>query len=297
MVSLSVTPARRLLLLLLASTVVLSLDTANTHQDAPSYDIDQYDDPTRLHDSLNYVADDDAAKLTLDRRFDIPGTDIDLDTLADDVYGKVTSKVEGAIDDAKQGLNETIEAAKDGVGEAIDAAKGVLEDIKNSVEDLYQKVKDKVAEIEKELGDAVKNWVWEHIGKPLVTVLVILLCPFALLFLWWLLYHVAKPFVAADRRRQRRHHQHAAGTQFEMQPTGGSYTHTEPEPRPRGVGARAAALVVSSWERLGQGMICLLCPWYGSFALWRDRNRTNKRLEELEKFQDEVQGLLRARKR
>ncbi|KAI0602365.1 hypothetical protein F4775DRAFT_602319 [Biscogniauxia sp. FL1348] len=295
MVSLSFRPARRLLLLLLASTAVISLDTANIQRDSPSYDIDQYDDPTRLHDSLNYVADsDDAAKLALNRRLDIPGTDLDLDTLADDVYGKVTSKVEGAIDEAKKGLNETIEAAKDGVGDAIDAAKGVLEDIKNSVEDLYQKVKDKVAEMEKELGEAVKNWVWEHVGKPLVTVLVILLCPFALLFLWWLLYHVAKPFAAADRRRRRRQ---AAGTQFEMQPPAGNYTHTEPDPRPRGVGARAAAGVVTSWERLGQGMICLLCPWYGSFVLWRDRNKTNKRLEELEKFQDEVQRLIRSGKR
>ncbi|KAI5925998.1 hypothetical protein F4810DRAFT_619002 [Camillea tinctor] len=306
----SLTPVRRIFLLLLVSTVVLSFDTTDTHNDALSLDIDQYDNPTQLHDPLNYVVDDgdndddDATiattKLTLERRLDIPGTDIDLDTLADDVYSKVTSKVDGAIDDAKKGLNETIEAAKDGVNDAIDAAKGVLDDIKNSVEDLYQKVKDKVAEIEQQLGDAVKNWVWEHIGKPLVTVLIILLLPFALLILWWLSYHVAKVLVAADKKRRK--HDANKRVQWEMQTiTGGGAggaqqynTHTEPVSGP-GAGIRIAALVVSSWERLGQGVICLLCPWYGSFKLWRDRNNMDRKITmlegELEKMNEKILGL------
>ncbi|KAI1506352.1 hypothetical protein F5X99DRAFT_403720 [Biscogniauxia marginata] len=270
--------------LLLAITAVRSLDIQNDHPEPRDFDIDHYEDgiPTPFHEPLAYAAEDHTTKHALARRLDIPGTDIDLDTLADDVYDKVTSKVDGAIDDAKRGLNETIEAAKDGVGDAIDAAKGVLEDIKNAVEDIYQKVKDKVAELEEELGNAVKDWVWGHIGKPLLTIVVILLAPFVLLFLWWFLHLVAKPF-ARGRSRP---------AEFELQARGqdgqpyGAGEHVKRSTAGGGGGGgggaqKVAGFVVRSWERYGQGIICLVCPWYGSFVLWRARNKTNKDLKGL----------------
>ncbi|KAH9885163.1 hypothetical protein F4778DRAFT_761346 [Xylariomycetidae sp. FL2044] len=226
-------------------------------------------------------------------RIDFGGLDINMDTLADDVYDKVGSKVQGAVDDATKGIQNTMNDATKGIQKAfdeaqkgfedlVDGAKKILEDIKNSVEKLYEEIKAKVAELEKELGDAIKKWVWEHIGKPLLTLAIIILAPIVLMILWWFLHLLAKIYLRVSKKPDMNSIE--MRTRYQTDPN----FNGELEGQSGGGGRRFLELIVSSWENYGQGLICLICPWYASFVLWREKKRVRKELVKLRRDVDEL---------
>ncbi|KAI1864421.1 uncharacterized protein JN550_008978 [Neoarthrinium moseri] len=232
------------------------------------------------HEPLIYPDPSSIDKRGLDPRFDIGGVSIDLDSLSTQVYDKVKGEVGEAIDSAREGLNEAIDAARKGLEEARDAAKKVLDDIKNAVEEVWEKIKAKVAELENQIMTAVHDWVWEYILWPLIKLLIIILVPFVLLFLWWALHLVAKPFVRELE------------ISFEMQDIrdGAAADKGELPPRPRASSRGWAYYAVRSWERYGQGLICFACPWIGNWILWKSRNKMSK---EVEKLRAEVNFLMK----
>ncbi|KAI0017230.1 hypothetical protein F4780DRAFT_756448 [Xylariomycetidae sp. FL0641] len=55
-----------------------------------------------------------------------------------------------------------------------------------------------------------------------------------------------------------------------------------------GGGRRFARGVVRSWENYGQGLVCLACPPYASYVLWREKRRVRKELGKLRRDIDEL---------
>jgi hypothetical protein len=127
---------------------------------------------------------------------------------------------------------------------------------------------------------AIHDWVWKHIIHPLIILLVLILLPFALLFLWWFLHLVAKPFV---REREVSIDMQDRGSGGGDKGDGGEL----PLRVTRG-GRGWAYWVVRSWEGYGQGLICFACPWYGNWVLWRSRNKMQN---DMEKLKDETSEL------
>lgn len=214
---------------------------------------------------------------SLNPRLDLPGGfNVDLDSLASQVYDKIKGEVSDAVDAAKKGLDEAIDEAKNLLGDI----KNAVEDLWQKIEDVWQRIQDKVRELEDKITTTIHDWVWKHIVKPLIILLVLILFPFASLLLWWLLHVFAKPFV---RERE---------ISIEMQDrnvgAGEKGREVDLPPRITRSGRGWAYWVVHSWESYGQGLICFACPWYGNFVLWRSRNRMRK---DMEKLKDETSKL------
>ncbi|KAI0484885.1 hypothetical protein GGR56DRAFT_669394 [Xylariaceae sp. FL0804] len=210
-----------------------------------------------------------AGPAVLDARLDLPGG-VDLDSLADSVYGKVSAKVNATVSDAESGLGSAVDTAKRDLNETLSAAKGALQDVEQKVEQLYEQVKDKVAQLERELSATIREWVWEHVGKPLLTLAVILLTPVALLFLWWFAHLVATPFAREPAR---------AGGSLEMRnrgPGGGPQYDGDQAGAGAGAGGGGGA---------GGGR---------SYVMFKEKRRVRK---EISKLRSDVDELWRMRNR
>ncbi|KAI1338391.1 hypothetical protein F5Y15DRAFT_417035 [Xylariaceae sp. FL0016] len=281
---------RLIVFLLVTITVSQSFHIIEKGQELQGDELLDHDDNIgQLHEPRTF---DSIQERSLEARIDLGGFDID--GVADDVYGKVSSKVQGAVnnatkglqntvDDAKNGLEGIFDAAKKGIDDAISAAKKVLEDIKEEVEKLYEQVKAKVAEFEKELSEAVKKWVWEHIGKPLLTLAIIILAPILLMILWWFLHLLCKIYLRLSKKKEPS----AIEMQFRYQ-SDGNHSSDQTRETSDSMAKRVAELIVSGWENYGQGLICLICPWYASYVLWREKKRVRKDLAKLRRDVDDL---------
>jgi hypothetical protein len=228
----------------------------------------------------------DMIKRAIEPRLDIPG--IDLDDLASQVWDKVKSEVTDAVDAGKKGFDDAVDAAERAFNAVVDAAKEVIDDIKNGVEEIWQEIKAKVAELEDMVFIAIHDWIHENIIEPLIKLLIILSLPFAILLLWWMLYHIAKPI---DNRRQNK-----PKTSVELLGLDRhgcnvlSSTRNADERQIKKKGSSNwAGLLVRSWEGSVQGLLCLICPWYGSFTLWKSRKEEKKKARKFKARVDDLE--------
>lgn len=226
---------------------------------------------------------DGAAEQNLEPRLDIPG--VDLDDLTDQVWDKVKSEFDEAKDAAEKGLKDAAALAEKTFDEAVDAAEKVLSDIKDAVEEAWDKIHKKVAELEAKVTAAFQDWIDEHIVEPLQKALFFISLPFIILFTWCILYHIAKCIERREQPRQKKANPNSveltrldrnAGTYQPPSPI----VDNSPNTKRSGV-ATAAHWIVRSWESTVQGVLCLLCPWYGSFTLWRSKNAAQREARDL----------------
>ncbi|ETS73066.1 hypothetical protein PFICI_15241 [Pestalotiopsis fici W106-1] len=220
---------------------------------------------------------DDVAK-----RFDIPG--VDLDSVADEVWGKVKSEVADAVDAAKKTFDDAVSTAKETLDKAVAMAKEAIEKIKDEVEKIWEEVKKKVAELEDKVFSAIHDWIHDHIVEPLIKLLVIILVILLFLPTWWLIHIIAKLFDSTRKTRP------APQQNVEMQSwdegiiNGGIVQPSRPK-------KNWAYYVVRSWEKYGLGAVCLLCPFVGGFISWLEARKVPKLDRKMRGLRGDVQDL------
>ncbi|KAF7516770.1 hypothetical protein G7054_g14019 [Neopestalotiopsis clavispora] len=222
---------------------------------------------------------DDIAK-----RFDIPG--VDLDSVADEVWGKVKSEVTDAVDAAKKTFDDAVKTAQEALDKAVVMAKEAIEKIKDEVEKIWEEVKKKVAELEDKVFSAIHDWVHEHIVEPLIKLLIIILVILLFLPTWWLIHIIAKMFDTTRKTRPARRQS------IEMQPWNESDIHGESMQSSRS-NKNWAYYVVRSWEKYGLGAVCLLCPFVGGFISWLEARKVPKLDRKMRGLRGDVEALQR----
>ncbi|KAI0175416.1 hypothetical protein BJ166DRAFT_493896 [Pestalotiopsis sp. NC0098] len=225
---------------------------------------------------------DDVAKRELQPRFDIPG--VDLDSVTDEVWGKVKSEVTDAVDSAKKTFDDTVNTAKDAFDKAVSMAKDAIEKIKDEVEKIWEEVKKKVAELEDKIFTAIHDWIHEHIVEPLIKLLIIILVILLFLPTWWFIHMIAKCFDSTRKTRP------APQQNIELRSWDEGAIDGE-SAQPSHSKKNWVYYVVRSWEKYGLGAVCLLCPFVGGFISWLEARKVPKMHRKMRGLRGDVQDL------
>ncbi|CAJ2509936.1 Uu.00g058360.m01.CDS01 [Anthostomella pinea] len=264
-------------------------------------------EPTLVSSSAASASDVVYEGAELSRRIDLGSSVPNIDDISDQVFNNVKGEVADAANAATKGVSDALSkalstlsdaanAAKKAVQDGIDAAEKAFDDVKKTIEDLFNKAKAELEKLLDEASNAIRQWVWEHIGRPLVIILVILSIPFVLLFLWGVLAHCLKS------RAEGAEDPSPSSANVEMRPMGAGSGSAGETKSTSSSGSTIARVIVRGWDKHGQGLLGLF-PVLGSFVAWRARSRQldemarlnkrlKKQLEEITRLRKDVNWLM-----